>query len=73
LSETTAHLATTGLHCRSCSMLVDMTVGELEGVSQVTTDHATGETVVTFDSDAIAVESIIGAIQSVGYDAEVVS
>ena len=54
-------------------MLVDMTVGELEGVSQVTTDHATGETVVTFDSDAIAVESIIGAIQSVGYDAEVVS
>jgi len=73
LSETTARLATTGLHCRSCSMLVDMTVGELDGVSQVTTDHATGETIVTFDPDAIAVESIIGAIQSVGYDAEVAS
>jgi len=73
LSATTARLATTGLHCRSCSMLVDMTVDELDGVSQVTTDHATGQTIVTFDSDAISVESIIEAIQSVGYDAELVS
>jgi copper chaperone CopZ len=54
-------------------MLVDMTVGELEGVSDVTTDHASGETVVTFDADLVTVESIIGAIRSVGYDAEVVA
>jgi copper chaperone CopZ len=59
------------MHCRSCSMLVDMTVGELDGVSEVTTDHATGETIVTFDSDTVSAESIIEAIQSVGYDAEV--
>jgi copper chaperone CopZ len=52
-------------------MLVDMTVGELDGVSEVTTDHATGETIVTFDSDTVSAESIIEAIQSVGYDAEV--
>jgi copper chaperone CopZ len=52
-------------------MLVDMTVGELDGVSDVKTDHATGETVVTFDSAAVDVESIIGAIRSVGYDAEI--
>jgi copper chaperone len=71
LSATTTRLSTTGLHCRSCSMLVDMTVGELEGVSEVTTDHVTGETIVTFESDALSVESIIEAIQSVGYDAQV--
>ena len=52
-------------------MLVDMTVGELDGVSEVTTDHATGETVVSHDPDVVSVESIVGAIQSVGYDAEV--
>jgi len=52
-------------------MLVDMTVEELDGVSDVTTDHATGETVVSFDTDAIDIEAIIGAIRSVGYDAEV--
>ncbi len=54
-------------------MLVDMTVGELDGVSAVTTDHATGETVVTFDTDVLDVDSIIGAIRSVGYDADVVT
>ena len=52
-------------------MLVDMTVGDLGGVSEVSTDHATGETIVTYDSEAISIESIIAAIQSVGYDAEV--
>ena len=72
MNETTARLNTTGMHCRSCSMLVDMTVGELDGVSAVTTDHATGETVVTFDTDVLDVDTIIGAIRSVGYDAEVV-
>lgn len=71
MATTTTRLATTGLHCRSCSMLVDMTVGDLDGVSDVSTDHASGETVVTFDSDVLDVESIIGAIRSVGYDAEV--
>jgi copper chaperone CopZ len=48
-----------------------MTVGELDGVIQVTTDHATGETVVDFDPQSVSVDSIIGAIRSVGYDAEV--
>jgi len=71
MSATTARLNTSGMHCRSCSMLVDMTVGELDGVSDVTTDHATGETIVSFDSEQVTVGSIIGAIRSVGYDAEV--
>lgn len=73
MSATTVRLNTTGLHCRSCSMLVDMTVEELDGVSSVATDHATGETIVSFDTDSIEVETIIGAIRSVGYDAEVAS
>jgi len=72
MNETTTRLNTTGMHCRSCSMLVDMTVGEMDGVSAVTTDHATGETVVTFDTDVLDVDAIIGAIRSVGYDADVV-
>ena len=71
MPATTTNLNTIGMHCRSCSMLVDMTLDELEGVSNVETDHATGTTVVTFDSDTVDIESIIGAIRSVGYDAEV--
>lgn len=69
MSDVTAHLKTSGMHCRSCSMLVDMTVGELDGVSDVRTDHATGDTVVTFDADVIGVDAIVEAIRSAGYDA----
>lgn len=71
MSEVTKRLNTSGMHCRSCSMMVDMTVGELGGVSDVRTDHASGETVVTFDDAVTSVEAIIEAIRGAGYDAEV--
>ncbi len=65
-----ARLKTTGMHCRSCSMLVDMTLGDLDGVEDVTTDHVTGSTYVRFDPDRIGVERMIAEIRAVGYDAE---
>lgn len=73
MAETTTHLKTTGLHCASCSMLVDMTLDELDGVSSSKTDHATGDTVVSFDAEKVDLDTILGAIRSVGYDAEVVA
>lgn len=69
MSQITARLSTTGMHCRSCSMMVDMTVGEIEGVSDVRTDHATGETIVTYDDGQTTIDAIIGAIRGAGYDA----
>jgi copper chaperone len=65
-----ARLKTTGMHCASCSMLVDMTLGDLKGVEESKTDHATGETVVTYDADAVSIDDLIAAIRSAGYDAE---
>jgi copper chaperone len=70
MSEVTTSLKTSGLHCTSCSMLVDLTVGDLDGVEEVHTDHATGDTVVRFDSDSVSVDQIVDAIRGVGYDAE---
>lgn len=70
MSETTAILKVSGMHCRSCSALIDMTVDELDGVSSVRTDHESGETVVTFDPDAVTIDAIIEAIRGVGYEAE---
>ncbi|MDZ4180758.1 MAG: heavy-metal-associated domain-containing protein [Coriobacteriia bacterium] len=64
------HLKTSGLHCRSCSMLIDMTLDELDGVETSATDHATGDTRVSYDPDTVDVQTIIGAIRAVGYDAE---
>ena len=63
-------LKTTGMHCRSCSMMVDLTVGELEGVESVATDHASGRTEVAFDPEKVTIEDIIAAVRGAGYDAE---
>lgn len=71
MADTTVTLKTSGMHCRSCSALVDMTVGDLDGVSDAKTVLETGETVVTFDSDVVTVEAIIDAVRGAGYDAEV--
>lgn len=71
MALSTVQLWTSGMHCRSCSALVDLTLDDLEGVSSSRTDHATGETNVTFDPEITDVERIIAAIRSVGYEAEV--
>ncbi|MDR3686352.1 MAG: heavy-metal-associated domain-containing protein [Coriobacteriia bacterium] len=70
MTEAIARLKTTGMHCSSCSMLVDLTVGDLPGVVSSKTDHASGDTLVSFDSDVVGVDAIIDAIREVGYDAE---
>lgn len=68
---TTVRFTTTGMHCGSCSMLIDMTVGEMEGVTESKSDHVSGETVVTFDDAVLSADDVIGAIRGAGYEAEV--
>ncbi len=70
MAETQTTLKTTGMHCRSCSMLVDMTVGELEGVESVETDHVSGDTKVSYDLEKVSVDDIVSAIRSAGYDVD---
>lgn len=65
-----ATLNTTGMHCSSCAMLIDMTLGDLIGVASSKTDHASGSTIVAYDDDQVDLEAIIAAIRSVGYEAE---
>ena len=66
-----ARLKTSGMHCRSCSMLVDMTLGDIAGVEESRTDLASGTTEVRFDPAMVSVEALIAAVRSAGYDAEV--
>jgi copper chaperone len=73
MSLVTTHLKTSGMHCASCSMLVALTLDDLDGVTASKTDHASGETVVTYESDAVDVDAILDAIRGAGYEAEVVS
>lgn len=71
MAESSVKLKTTGMHCPSCSMLAEMSVGDLDGVTSVHSDHHTGETDVTFDPERIAVDAIVEEIRKAGYGAEV--
>ncbi len=56
-----------GMHCASCAMSID---GELEDMGvESKTSYAKSETEVTFDESKISIESIIGAIRKLGYEA----
>jgi copper chaperone len=69
MSEKTVELETTGMHCQSCAMLIDMSVGDLDGVSAVKSDYAAGTTEVTFDDAKMGVDRIVDEIAKAGYGA----
>lgn len=66
-------LKTDGMHCGSCSMLIEMTVGDLAGVSTVKADFASGVTHVEYDPASASVEGITAAIAEAGYAAQPVA
>ena len=71
MATTHVTLTTTGMHCMSCSMLIQMNVGEIEGVEAVKADLASGTTEVDFDPEKTDVDAIIAEIVKSGYGAEV--
>lgn len=66
----TVRLNVGGMHCRSCSMNVDLTLGDLAGVESSSTDLEQAVSVVTFDPDVVTVDELIAAVKEAGYDAE---
>jgi len=70
MALTTTRFLTSGMHCSSCSMLIDLTLADVAGVVESRTDHATGVSIVSFDSDAVTADAIIEAIRGAGYEAE---
>lgn len=62
---------TTGMHCRSCTMLIDLMVKDVAGVQDVAADHVTGEIVVTVASEHEGqTEEILAAIERAGFEVE---
>ena len=66
-------IKTTGMHCGSCKILIEMDVNELTGVSLAEVDLASGVTHVDFDPAEIGVDDIVAAIEGAGYGAEAVA
>lgn len=65
-------IKTSGMHCGSCRMLVEMEVNELPGVSHAEVDLGAEITHVEYDSSQVTVDQILAAIKSIGYGAEAV-
>lgn len=66
----TSRFTVEGMHCRSCSALVQMEVGELPGVASVQADHQSGIADVIYDDEVVAVDRIVQAIERAGYHAQ---
>lgn len=64
-------LLTTGLHCQSCSMLVQMELEDLGGVESAVSDFRTGMTDVVYDPASVTVDDLIAAVVRAGYGAQV--
>lgn len=68
----TVDIKTTGMHCPSCSMLVEMNVSDLPGIESVKASVADCLTTVTYDETAQTAEKIVAEIRDAGYDAEII-
>lgn len=68
----TARLLTTGLHCQSCSMLVQMELEDVPGVVSANSDFRTGMTDIEYDPAATTVDDLVAAVVRAGYGAEAV-
>ncbi|MCH7951555.1 cadmium-translocating P-type ATPase [Patescibacteria group bacterium] len=57
-----------GMHCGSCSTLIDKLVGREEGVTSIKTNYGSEKTAVEFDEEKISLEKIDELINKLGYD-----
>lgn len=62
-------LSITGMHCTSCSVLIDTVLEELDGVKSAKTSYADQKVEVEFDPQKVTVTEFITAIKSEGYEA----
>lgn len=57
-----------GMHCASCSVLIDKLVGKQPGVASVTTSYGAEKTVIEFDDAKIGLPQIDKFVNQLGYD-----
>ncbi|MEN2465450.1 copper chaperone CopZ [Ornithinibacillus sp. FSL M8-0202] len=57
-----------GMTCGHCKMSVEGALNELEGVSNVEVDLATGKVTVTYDESKVTLEAMQEAVEEQGYD-----
>ncbi len=62
---------TSGTHCSSCAMLIEMTLSDLPGVAEATADHGRGTASATYDPAVTDADALAEEIRKLGYGAEI--
>ncbi|MBI3442742.1 MAG: heavy metal translocating P-type ATPase [Candidatus Sungbacteria bacterium] len=57
-----------GMHCASCSILIDKLVGREAGVVSIKTNYGAEKTAIEFDENKISLEKIDALVNKLGYD-----
>lgn len=57
-----------GMHCASCSILIDKLVSKQPGVTSVKTNYGSAKTAVEFDESKISLKTIDEFVNKIGYD-----
>lgn len=57
-----------GMHCASCSTLIDKLIGKQEGIASISTNYGAERTAVEFDEAKIPLTKIDELINKLGYD-----
>ncbi len=68
-TQQTMTWSVSGMHCSSCSILIDEAVEDLDGVTSSSTSLKKKLTTVTFDATRCDADQIAAAIVEAGYQA----
>ncbi len=59
-----------GMHCTSCSMMIDGNLEDTDGVKSARTNYAKQQTEVEFDETKISSNNLLEIVKKTGYEAE---
>lgn len=57
-----------GMHCTSCSLLIDTVLEELPGVASAKSNYVEQKVVVEFDEGQVAIPKMLEVIKNEGYE-----
>lgn len=60
-----------GMHCASCSTLINRALSKTEGVSEANVNYATAKARIVYDENKLSVNDLIKIVQNKGYDASI--
>jgi len=63
-----AILKVKGMHCASCSILIDKLVGKQTGVVSIKTNYGSEKTAIEYDESKVTLEKIDELLHALGYD-----